>query len=228
MPMQRWWSPYYVQGYASKQLNVLRTAYRGLFTRPVNKTTSARWSMMKKRKGWSAMKDLMCSTKAHWSICSTAVAAAASDPSSFTSTTAFTQSTGRILKKPNRCPCWDDGHLIMCKTKQVSNWTSCELHRITSGQSNSTTSKSPFQNSSCIHANPYSSQIHKISSNRKYKTENSYTRLKQIFKELVPLILPLLKKKYFKCLQLGHASIVDPSSGCINTVFVSKNYFQID
>ena len=113
----------------AKQMNVLWTAYRGLFTRPLNKTTWARWSMMKKRKGWSAMKYLMSSTTAHWGTHSTAVAAAASDPSSFTSTTAFTQSTGGILTLPNRCPCWDDDHLIMCKTTQVSNWMSCELLR---------------------------------------------------------------------------------------------------
>ena len=97
MPMQRWWSPYYVQGYASKQLYVLWTAYCGLFTRPVNKTTWARWSMMKKRKGWSAMKYLMCSSTEHKNAHTTAVAAAASDPSSFTSTTAFTQSTEKLI-----------------------------------------------------------------------------------------------------------------------------------
>ena len=103
-------------------------AYCALVTWLVNKTTPARWSMMNKRKGWLAMKRLMTgSSTAYRHTHSAAIAAAVSDPSSFTSTTAFAQSTEIILKLPNRCPCRDDGRLIMCKAMQVSNCTSCEL-----------------------------------------------------------------------------------------------------
>ena len=60
----------------------------GFVTCPENMMTSARLSMIKKRKGWSTMKGWTMGMLRF--IITTAVAAAASDPSSLTSTIAFT------------------------------------------------------------------------------------------------------------------------------------------
>ena len=56
------------------------------------------------------------------------------------------------------------------------------------------------------------SQNHKISpGTHPHKTNNTQNIKHNIFEELVPLVLPLLKKKKKKHIRLGHADIMDHS-----------------
>ena len=80
---------------------------------------------------------------------------------------------------------------------------SCQPHRVTSGQSNSGHKQ--------IHISKLFSHIYQPSVKSVYKTnhfkntKHTYTNIRQIFKELVPSILPLLKEH----IRLGHAGIVN-------------------
>ena len=83
-----------------------------------------------------------------------------------------------------------------------SNWIlmSCQLHRVTSGQSNS--GHKQTHTHTYTHIYIYQPSVKSI-----YKT-NHFTNIKnqtRIFKELVPSILPLLKEH----IRLGHAGVVD-------------------
>ena len=71
--------------------------------------------------------------------------------------------------------------------------------------------------------NAHKSSHHKFSKNHKISPNTNlhkiYTNIKhKMFKELVPLVLPLLKKH----IKLGHAGIVDHSIKFINTRFFLK------
>ena len=103
---------------------------------------------------------------------------------------------------------------LVVTPKVVSNWIwmFCQPHRVTSGQSNSNISKCTFQNSSHKNTlsavNPQDQSLHKQKNEayiHKYQT--------QIFKELIPSVLPLLKEH----IRPGHAGIVDHSVYFIHT-----------
>ena len=88
-----------------------------------------------------------------------------------------------------------------------SNWIlmSCQPHRVTSGQSNSGHKQIHINSSHVyIYMNPLSSQFTKPITSQ---TNHTYKHQLQIFEELVPSILPLLKEH----IRLGHAGIVDHS-----------------
>ena len=109
------------------------------------------------------------------------------------------------------CMCQNKNNMGTCGKRDwnessSSNWIlmSCQPHRVTSGQSNSGHKQ--------IHISKRFPHIYQPSVKSIYKT-NHFTNIKhthtktQIFEELVPLILPLLKEH----VRLGHAGIADHS-----------------
>ena len=78
---------------------------------------------------------------------------------------------------------------------------SCQPHRVTSGQSNSGHKQ--------MHISKLFSHVYHLSVKSVYKTNHKpYNKRQiQIFEDLVPSVLPLLKEH----IRLGHAGIVDHS-----------------